>query len=150
MVRSPRDLRADLTASIAETTRLVEDRDQALTAASDVADIEAQIEPRFANAIVKVKAQLDKYLPLQRLPRPSPCPTGARRARDLTILHEQIDCLKSDQPLRSPDVPEGALASFGPCLRDCGSDCRRTRRESRTLARCPCSRRSQTGRTSSA
>ena len=97
------DLRADLTASIAETTRLVENRDQALTAASDVTAIEAQIEPRFANAIVKVKAQLDEYLPLSDS-REQALVQHALDVGDLTILHEQIDCLESDQPLRSPDA----------------------------------------------
>ena len=97
------DLRADLTASIADTTRLVEDRNQALTAASDVAAIEAQIEPCFASAIAKVKAEIENYLPLYDSHEQA-LVQHALDVGDLTILHEQIDCLKADQPLRSPDA----------------------------------------------
>ena len=97
------DQRADLTASIAETSRRVEHREQALTAANDVAAIEAQIEPCFTNAIAEVKAQLDEFLPLSDS-REQALVQYALDTGDLTILHEQIDCLKSGQPLRSADA----------------------------------------------
>ena len=99
----PEDQRADLTASIAETSRRVEHREQALMAANEVAAIEAQIEPCFTNAIAKVKAQLDEYLPLSDS-REQALVQHALDTGDLTILHEQIDCLKSGQPLRSADA----------------------------------------------
>ena len=97
------DQRADLTASIAETSRRVEHKKQALTAANDVAAIEAQIEPCFTNAFAKVKAQLGEYLPLSDS-REQALVQHALDTGDLTILHEQIDCLKSGQPLRSADA----------------------------------------------
>ena len=97
------DQRADFTASIAETSRRVEHREQALTAVNDIADIEAQIEPYFTNAIAKVKAQLDQYLPLSDS-REQALVQHALDTDDLTILHEQIDCLKRGQPLRSDDA----------------------------------------------
>lgn len=97
------DQRADLTASIAETSRRVEHREQALMAANDVAAIEAHIEPCFTNAIATVKAQLDEYLPLSDS-REQALVQHALNTGDLTILHEQIDCLKSGQPLRSADA----------------------------------------------
>ena len=59
----PENQRADLTASIADANLRVEHRDHALTAPNYVAAIEAQIEPCFTNAIDKVQAQLDEYLP---------------------------------------------------------------------------------------
>lgn len=97
------DQRADLTASIAEANHRVEHRDHALTAPNYVAAIEAQIEPHFANAIERVRAQLDEYLPRSD-PREQALVQHALDARDLAILHEQIDCLESGQPLRSPDA----------------------------------------------
>lgn len=96
----PEDERADLTASIVEANHRIEHRDHALTAPNYVAAIEAQIEPHFTNAIDKVQAQLDQYLPRSD-PREQALVQHALDARDLTILHEQIDCLESDQPLRS-------------------------------------------------
>ena len=72
-------------------------------AANEVAAIEAQIEPCFTNAIAKVKAQLDEYLPLSDS-REQALVQHALDTGDLTILHEQIDCLKSGQPLRSADA----------------------------------------------
>ena len=97
------DQRADLTASIAEANHRVEHRDHALTAPNYVAAIEAQIEPHFTSAIEKVQAQLDEYLPRSD-PREQALVEQALDARDLAILHEQIDCLESGQPLRSPDA----------------------------------------------
>ena len=97
------DQRADLTASIAEANHRVEHRDHALTAPNYVAAIEAQIEPHFTKAIEKVRAQLDKHLPRSD-PREQALVQHALDARDLAILHEQIDCLESGQPLRSPDA----------------------------------------------
>ena len=99
----PENQRADLTASIAEANHRVEHRDHALTAPNYVAAIEAQIEPYFTNAIDEVQAQLDEYLPRSD-PREQALVQHALDARDLTILHEQIDCLESGQPLRSPDA----------------------------------------------
>ena len=99
----PENQRADLTASIADANHRVEHRDHALTAPNDVAAIEAQIEPYFTNALDKVQAQLDEYLPRSD-PREQALVQHALEARDLTVLHEQIDCLKSGQPLRSPDA----------------------------------------------
>lgn len=97
------DERADLTASIAEANHRVEHRDHALTAPNHVAAIEAQIEPHFTNAIERVRAQIDEYLPRSD-PREQALVQHALDARDLAILHEQIDCLESGQPLRSPDA----------------------------------------------
>ena len=97
------DQRADLTASIAEANHRVEHSEHALTAPNYVAAIEAQIEPHFTNAIEKVRAQLDEYLP-RNDPREQALVQHALDARDLAILHEQIDCLESGQPLRSPDA----------------------------------------------
>jgi len=96
----PEDERADLTASIAEATHRVEHRDHALTAPNDVAAIEAQVEPYFTDAIDKVRVQLNEYLP-RRDSREQALIQHALDERDLTILHEQIDCLESGQPLRS-------------------------------------------------
>ena len=56
--------RADLNASIAEATRRLGPAGESLTVANDVAAIERQVEPCFAQGVAQVKAQLDAYLPL--------------------------------------------------------------------------------------
>ena len=95
--------RADLNASIIETTRRLAHRGESLTAAKRVSAIERQIEPRFARGIAKVKTQLDAYLPLDD-PREQKLVQDALESGDLTILHEQLDCLQANQPLMSPEA----------------------------------------------
>ena len=92
------DKRADLSASITDVTRRLAHPDQTLAASNDAGTIERYIEPRFARGIQKVKSQLDPFLPLDN-EREQAFVQHALDVGDLTTLHEQLDCLKSGQPL---------------------------------------------------
>ena len=104
--------RAELTASIDDVSRRLEDRDGALTAGDDVKAIAAVVESACARGVATVRAELDAYLPRVEA-REKALVSDAIQAGDLATLHEQLDCLKRDQPLRSPDAAgRSRLRSF--------------------------------------
>ena len=106
------DERAELTAAISDVSRRLENRDRALAAGEYVEAIEAVVKPLFSRGIAKVKAQLDAHLPRED-EREQVLVRDALQAGDLATLYEQLDCLKSGQPLLSPDADERSrLHSF--------------------------------------
>ena len=104
--------RAELTASIDDVSRRLEDRNGALTAGDDVNAIAAAVEPACARGVETVRAELDAYLTRVE-GREKALVSDAIQAGDLATLHEQLDCLKRGQPLRSPDsAGRSRLRSF--------------------------------------
>ena len=104
--------RAELTARIGDVSRRLEDRDKALTAGDQVKAIAAAVEPACARGVKRICAELDAYLPRVG-EREKALVTDAINASDLATLHEQLDCLKRGQPLRSPDsTARSRLRSF--------------------------------------
>ncbi len=97
------DERVELTAAIGDAARGLENRARALVAGDDVAAIAAAVEPPFARGVAKVREQIDAYLPRDDA-REQALIRDALQAGDLATLHEQLDCLKSDQPLLSADA----------------------------------------------
>ncbi len=97
------DERTELTAAIGDAAQRLENRDHALNAGDAVAAIAAAVEPPFARGVAKVREQIDAYLPRDDA-REQALVRDALQAGDLATLHEQLDCLKSDQPLLSPNA----------------------------------------------
>ena len=94
--------RAELTALVNDTSRRLEDRAGALTAGDHVKAIATAVDPACERGIATVSSELDTYLPRIEA-REQALVRDAVNARDLATLHEQLDCLKRGQPLRSPD-----------------------------------------------
>ena len=106
------DERADVTAAIANATRRLDNRDDELTVGLAVDVIATVVEPPFERGVESVEAQIDAFLPLND-EREQALVQDALQTRDLTTLHEQLDCLKNNQPLRSPDtIVRSRLPSF--------------------------------------
>ena len=106
------DERAELTAAIGDVSQRLENRNRALAAGEYVDAIAAAVKPLFSRGIAKVMAQLDAYLPRED-EREQALVRDALQTGDLATLYEQLDCLKSGQPLLSPDADERSrLHSF--------------------------------------
>ena len=102
--------RAELTAKIGDATRRLEQDDRVLTIDRDILAIAEGIEPPLKRGIDKVKLQLNDYLP-DITPHERELVKRAIEARDLATLHEQLDCLKRQQPLLSRRRADGARLS---------------------------------------
>ena len=102
--------RAELTAKIGDATRRLEQDDRVLTVDRDILAIEEGIEPPLKRGIDQVKLQLNDYLP-DITPHERELVERAIEARDLATLHEQLDCLKRQQPLLSRRRADGARLS---------------------------------------
>ena len=101
-----------MTALVDDASRRLEDRDGALNVGDDVKAIAAAVEPACMRGVATVTKELDTYLPRIEA-REKALVRDAVHARDLATLHEQLDCLKRGQPLRSPDsAGRSRLRSF--------------------------------------
>ena len=95
--------RAELTASIDDVSQRLEERNGALTAGVDINAIAAALEPACERGVARISAQLDAYLPRIKAHEQSLI-GDAIRSGDLATLYEQLDCLKREQSLLSPDA----------------------------------------------
>lgn len=95
--------RADTTDQIREMRRQLARPDQILMATRSVSMIENEVTPRFNRGIQKVKAELNEHLPRDDA-REQESVERALAEGDLTTLLEQRDCVKTGQPLLSPEA----------------------------------------------
>ncbi len=97
------DMRAEITAAINDLTKRVETDEGVFTTIEDVKVIAAEIAPALGDAVVSIRKQLDSYLP-QIAESEQALVQEALQARDVALLHEQLDCLKRKQPLIAIDA----------------------------------------------
>ena len=92
------DRRAEITASINNLTSRM-NTDEGVLAAIEGADfIAEEIDPALNKAVRRIGKQIDRLLP-DDAGSERALVSEALDARDLAVLHEQLDCLKRNQPL---------------------------------------------------